>query len=99
VPKNFKLLAVPMFGASREQCFARGVRATRPQRCMCTRQRYEHACACRCRASAADAAALRGAAELFQNERYGNIIGSVPQCLSRFHINLQSDDSGSDAKK
>jgi hypothetical protein len=62
-----------------------------------------HACACRCRASAADAAAPRGAtrtrAELFQNERYGNIIGSVPQCLSRFHINLQSDDSGSDAKK
>ena len=30
--------------------------------------------------------------ELFQNERYGPIIGAVPQCLSRFHINLQSSD-------
>jgi hypothetical protein len=58
--------------------------------------------ACRCRATAADVAAHaapRARAELFQNERYGNIIGSVPQCLSRFHINLHSDDSGSDAKK
>ena len=49
VPKNLKLLAVPMF-------------------------------------------------ELFQNERYGPLIASVPACLSRFHINLTSADEQQQAK-
>ena len=33
--------------------------------------------------------------ELYQNERYGQVIASVPVCLSHFHINLlhASDDA------
>ena len=36
--------------------------------------------------------------ELYQNERYGKVIASVPVCLSRFHINLHASDDAA-AKK
>ncbi len=33
--------------------------------------------------------------ELYQNERYGQVVASVPACISRFHINLlqKSDEA------
>ena len=37
--------------------------------------------------------------ELYQNERYGQEIASVPVCLSRFHINLLRTSDDADANK